>query len=160
MKKVKPEYILGVLAVVILIFAFYKYSNERNMSYMGMSNNNLTPSTINPSPLNNQQLQNVVPDNSVTTKSVNQPNDLLPSDSASNVFAQTNPLGSSNLANVNLLNPQQVVGINTQGSSLRNSNLQIRSEPPNPRTNTNCPWNISTIEADQMRRPLEIGSGA
>jgi hypothetical protein len=52
------------------------------------------------------------------------------------------------------------VGINTQGSSLRNSNLQIRSEPPNPRMNTNSPWNVSTIESDQYRRPLEIGSGA
>ena len=33
-----------------------------------------------------------------------------------------------------------------------------RSTPPNPRTNTNCPWNISTIEADQFRKVLEIGS--
>jgi hypothetical protein len=24
--------------------------------------------------------------------------------------------------------------------------------------NTNCPWNISTIETDQFRKPLEIGS--
>jgi hypothetical protein len=23
--------------------------------------------------------------------------------------------------------------------------------------NTNCPWNVSTIEEDNMRKPLEIG---
>jgi hypothetical protein len=71
-----------------------------------------------------------------------------------------NPVSSSDLRNINLLNPTQLVGINTQGSSLRNSNLQIRSEPANPRTNTNCPWNISTIETDTFRRPLEIGASA
>jgi hypothetical protein len=26
--------------------------------------------------------------------------------------------------------------------------------------NTNCPWNISTIDTDEHRRPLEIGSSA
>ena len=61
---------------------------------------------------------------------------------------------------INLLSPSQISGINTQGSSLRNANLQVRSEPANPRSNTNCPWNISTIETDTFRKPLEIGSGA
>jgi hypothetical protein len=41
---------------------------------------------------------------------------------------------------------------------LRNANLQIRSEPPNPQM-TVGPWNQSTIEPDFMRPPLEIGSG-
>ena len=85
------------------------------------------------------------------------PNDLLPADSNS-AWAKMNPVGD--LQNINLLNPQQVVGINTQGSSLRNANLQIRSEPPNPRVNTNSPWNISTIEDDKFRKPLEIGGSA
>ena len=87
------------------------------------------------------------------------PSDLLPSDSNS-AWASLNPVGNSDLGNISLLNPTQVVGINTQGSSLRNANLQLRSEPTNPRTNTNCPWNISTIEEDKFRKPLEIGAGA
>jgi len=85
------------------------------------------------------------------------PSDLLPSD-MNNSWANLNPVGNADLRNINLLNPTQLTGINTQGSSLRNPNLQLRSEPPNPRTNTNCPWNISTIEADQFRKTLEIGS--
>ena len=90
-------------------------------------------------------------------KPVANPSDLLPSD-ANSAWAAMNPVGE--MKSVSLLNPQQVVGVNTQGSSLRNANLQLRSEPPNPRTNTNCPWNISTIEDDKFRKQLEIGTGA
>lgn len=39
----------------------------------------------------------------------------------------------------------------------RNANLQLRSEPTNPRKMI-CPWMQSTIEPDDMRKPLEIGS--
>jgi hypothetical protein len=95
--------------------------------------------------------------NSVLNRAVSTPSDLLPSD-MNNAWANLNPVGNADLKNINLLNPTQLTGINTQGSSLRNPNLQLRSEPPNPRTNTNCPWNISTIEADQFRKTLEIGS--
>ena len=41
--------------------------------------------------------------------------------------------------------------------STRNANLQLRSEPPNPK-NVVCPWMQSTIETDDTRRPLEIGN--
>jgi hypothetical protein len=95
--------------------------------------------------------------NLVINKASSNPADLLPSD-MNNSWANLNPVGNADLRNVNLLNPTQLTGINTQGSSLRNPNLQLRSEPPNPRMNTNCPWNISTIEGDQFRKTLEIGS--
>ena len=36
----------------------------------------------------------------------------------------------------------------------RNSNLQLRSEPPNPQTQVS-PWLNSTIEPDLIRRPLD-----
>jgi hypothetical protein len=49
------------------------------------------------------------------------------------------------------------IGIDTIGNTLRNANLQIRSEPPNPTTKVS-PWLQSTIEPDLMRAPLEIGS--
>jgi hypothetical protein len=52
------------------------------------------------------------------------------------------------------------VGIDTQGQSLRNANLQIRSEPPNPQQPVS-PWNIATISPSDPgnRKPLEIGGG-
>ena len=68
-------------------------------------------------------------------------------------------MGSGDLKNVSLLKAGWHIGINTVGQSLRNANLQLRSEPVNPQLNTG-PWNQSTITADMQRRPLEIGCGA
>ena len=59
--------------------------------------------------------------------------------------------------NVSLLKAGHHIGINTVGQSLRNANLQLRSEPPNPKMDVG-PWNQTTIAGDPYRRPLEIGS--
>jgi hypothetical protein len=88
---------------------------------------------------------------------IQNPSELLPKD-ANNQWAQLNPSGKGELANVNLLRAGYNIGIDTIGQSLRNANLQIRSEPPNPQLYTG-PWNISTITPDFMRPPLEIGAG-
>jgi hypothetical protein len=85
-----------------------------------------------------------------------EPSTLLPNDSNSQ-WASLNPQGGGMLKNINLLQAGSLVGINTVGSSLRNANLQVRSEPPNPQGNVG-PWNHSTIEPDFVRLPLEIGS--
>jgi len=95
---------------------------------------------------------------SCSTQTIQNPAELLPKDSNSQ-WAQLNPSGKGELANVNLLKAGYHIGIDTIGQSLRNANLQIRSEPPNPQLSVG-PWNQSTIEPDFMRPPLEIGSGA
>jgi hypothetical protein len=84
-----------------------------------------------------------------------EPSVLLPNDSNSQ-WASLNPQGGGMLKNINLLQAGSLVGINTVGSSLRNANLQVRSEPPNPQGNVG-PWNHSTIEPDFVRKPLELG---
>ncbi len=84
------------------------------------------------------------------------PHDLLPNDQNSE-FASVNPV-SNDLANVNGLTAGHLIGINTQGSSMRNSNLQERSDPTIPVNKNVSPWNISTIEPDMFRRGLEIGN--
>jgi hypothetical protein len=84
------------------------------------------------------------------------PSDLLPKD-INSAWSSVNP-ASADLKNINLLSAGQLIGINTVGSSLRNPSLQERSEPVIPKTNIG-PWNNSTIDADTLRRPLEIGSG-
>lgn len=83
------------------------------------------------------------------------PKDLLPRD-ANSEFSKLNPAGAGDLQNVNLLKSGHHIGINTVGQTLRNANLQIRSEPSNPQLNTG-PWNKSTITGDKMRKSLEIG---
>jgi hypothetical protein len=129
-------------------------SGPSNLGFSDVIPNQVSSQTINGQ-------QNNVPavssNSNVINKAVSNPSDLLPNDT-NNSWANMNPVGNADLRNVNLLNPTQLTGINTQGSSLRNPNLQLRSEPPNPRMNTNCPWNISTIEGDQFRKTLEIGS--
>jgi hypothetical protein len=82
--------------------------------------------------------------------------DLLPRDSANSKWAQVNPAGQGDVKDQNFLNAAYHVGINTVGTSLRNPNMQIRSEPPNPQMKVS-PWNQTTIESDLNRRPLEIG---
>jgi hypothetical protein len=94
---------------------------------------------------------------SCSTPSIQNPAELLPKDTNSQ-WAQLNPSGQGELANVNLLKAGYHIGIDTIGQTLRNANLQIRSEPPNPQLYVG-PWNTSTIEPDFMRPPLEIGAG-
>lgn len=89
----------------------------------------------------------------------NQPSvhDLLPKDTNSE-WAQLNPAGKGELANINLLKAGYHIGIDTVGQTLRNANLQIRSEPPNPQVNVG-PWQNSTISHDFLRPVFEIGQG-
>jgi hypothetical protein len=83
--------------------------------------------------------------------------DLLPNHDASSEFASRYPSGSGALSDKNFLTSGYHVGINTVGTSLRNANVGIRSEPANPIQHVS-PWNNTTITPDVNRRPLEIGS--
>lgn len=88
---------------------------------------------------------------------IQNPDDLLPKDTKSE-WAHLNPSGKGELNNINLLKAGHQIGIDTVGQSLRNANLQLRSEPANPQLYVG-PWNMSTIEPDFMRPPMEIGQG-
>ena len=94
---------------------------------------------------------------SCTRQPVVDPKQLLPKD-GNNQFSKMNPMGAGDVANVSLLKAGYHIGINTVGQSLRNANLQLRSEPANPKLNVG-PWNTSTIGPDFNRRPMEIGCG-
>jgi hypothetical protein len=83
--------------------------------------------------------------------------ELLPLDSGNSKWADINPSGSGLLGDQNFLTAGYHVGINTIGQSLRNANLQLRSEPPNPQVAVS-PWGISTIEPDVRAVAFEIGS--
>jgi hypothetical protein len=83
------------------------------------------------------------------------PSELLPKDMNS-IWAQQNPLGTGSLKGKNFLSAGALIGVNTVGQSLRNANLQLRSEPPNPQMPVSI-FNQSTISPDISHRPLEIG---
>lgn len=82
------------------------------------------------------------------------PAELLPKDTNS-VWAQQNPMGTGSLKGKNFLSAGALIGVNTVGQSMRNANLQLRSEPANPQVPVSI-FNVSTIEPDINRRPLEI----
>jgi len=68
-----------------------------------------------------------------------------------------NPAGQGDIANVNFLTAGYQIGVDTVGSSMKNANQQLRSDPPAPQVVVS-PWMQSTIEpSDINRRPLEIG---
>jgi len=84
------------------------------------------------------------------------PAELLPGD-ANSTWAQVAPNGQGELGDQNFLSAGFHVGINTIGSSLRNPNLQLRSDPPCPQVVVS-PWLQSTISPDLSRLPFEIGT--
>lgn len=60
------------------------------------------------------------------------------------------------LSGQNYLDPRSQIGYpETVGGTLRNANLQIRSEPLNPRDPVSI-WNLSTISPDEMRPLFEL----
>lgn len=83
------------------------------------------------------------------------PAELLPAD-ANSTWAQVVPAGQGSVGDGQLLTAGFHVGTNTVGQTLRNANMQLRSEPPNPQVKVS-PWMQSTIEPDVNRKPLEIG---
>jgi len=84
------------------------------------------------------------------------PTELLPADQ-NTIYAQQNPMGVGSLKGKNFLSAGALIGVNTVGQSLRNANLQLRSEPPNPQVPVSI-FLQSTIGPDISHRPLEVGS--
>ena len=80
---------------------------------------------------------------------------LLPKndESLENSFTEFSP---ANVKGQNFLHSNSLPF--TQSQSLRNANLQIRSEPANPQEVV-CPWMQSTIAPESLRPNLEIGGG-
>lgn len=80
------------------------------------------------------------------------PSELLPADPNSQ-WAQVNPTGSGDLQGKSFLSAGALIGVNSIGQSMRNANLQLRPEIPNPQVAVS-PWNISTIEPDLVRKDI------
>lgn len=184
-KKVRTSHMLMIAAALVLAYAVYSYSTSKSSVMDSMDNDERIPHNImnapeapgqnvhintagNPQPsapmgqnsepagVNGVQTTQQLPP-SCSKQEVANPSELLPKDENSE-WAKLNPMGSGDLQNVNLLKSGYHIGINTINSSLRNANLQLRSEPPNPQQEVG-PWNNSTITPDINRRPMEIGSG-
>jgi hypothetical protein len=178
LKKLSSNHLVLAISGIVLLYAYYRYSNEKSVRYVtdGLKNMNGSPASLagsGPCGSNFQAGENNLAGNAAPAKvtgvrttqpqlpsgcarqeTIN-PADLLPKDNNSK-FARMNPRGQGDLMGVSLLEAGHHVGINTIGQSLRNANLQLRSEPANPQMNIG-PWNNTTMSPDISRRPLEIG---
>jgi len=87
------------------------------------------------------------------------PNELLPADSNSQ-WAALNPvnMNQGSILNGDMLQAGYHIGLDTIGQTLKNANLQLRSDPIIPKQEVG-PWNQSTYEPDYGRIPLEVGYG-
>ena len=92
-----------------------------------------------------------------TSQNVVNPSDLLPTDQNSQ-WSSLNPVNQGNPITPDLLQAGYHIGLDTIGQSLKNPNLQLRSDPYIPKSVVG-PWNQSTYEPDIMRVPLEVGCG-
>ena len=182
LKKLWNEYgIAGPIIVVIVLCGLYMLyqnlnskgysgnemmSQVRNAAYSNTNTNSMSSGGPRPARESGNEVYSSVGGNSPqmgmglppSCNNMSQnPSDLLPKDNNSQ-WAQLNPAGKGDLANINLLKAGYHIGIDTVGQTLRNANLQIRSEPANPQVNVG-PWNLSTITPDLLRVPLELGQG-
>jgi hypothetical protein len=155
-----------IILVVFLILAWglWVYSGAKTKKVDGMD----TGSTVAP-PSNKQASPQVVSDvaqpanvikditTGYTAGVATNPQDLLPQDQNSQ-WAALNPVSQGNIAAPDLLQAGYHIGLDTIGQTLRNANLQERSDPIIPKAAVG-PWNQSTIEPDIGRVPLEVGAG-
>jgi hypothetical protein len=126
-------------------------------------NNNILPypqvsSNYAPQTAVNQQFSNTI--NAVSGcvggRDVLSSTDLLPREDGFNVWQATNPQSQGALTDQNFLEAGHHFGINTVGQSLKNPNLQLRSDPIIPKRDIG-PFLQSTFEPDTNRRFFEIG---
>jgi zona occludens toxin (predicted ATPase) len=152
-----PKRIVVLVMAVLLCVALLYYSNSKTMSFEGVEDGSTAtppPATAVAAP---QLPAPMASDNSYTLSPTANPIDLLPKD-ANNKWTSLNNLNGANINMPDLLQAGVHIGLDTVGQSLRNANLQERSDPIIPIVETG-PWNKSTIEPDYGRVPLEIGDG-
>lgn len=144
-----------VLFAIITIWLLTQYSGDKFTSIDAMETGMAEP-----------QVQAPVPDTTAVAGGAVQalgaianPNELLPTDQNSQ-WAALNPVNMSqgNILNGDMLQAGYHIGLDTIGQSMKNANLQLRSDPIIPKQDVG-PWNQSTYEPDYARVPLEVGYG-
>jgi hypothetical protein len=162
----RKEFVITVIALLIAA-ALLSYTDNKTLVQDGYSSRNLddefggaysapTRALEQPTVLETSA-QFVVPNEDAAKyqmKPVNSPENLLPSD-ANSEWARLNPAMNAGTT-PDLLQAGYHIGLDTIGQTLRNANLQLRSDPIIQKTVVG-PWMQSTIEPDIARVPLEIG---
>jgi hypothetical protein len=157
------ERIIILVVFLILAWALLSYSGAKTLKMDNMDTGLPTvspqsPPTVPVPPIINSPSSTTPGMSSYNMQSSTNPNDLLPQDQNSQ-WAALNPVSQGNIAAPDLLQAGYHIGLDTIGQTLKNANLQERSDPIIPKAAIG-PWNQSTIEPDLGRVPLEVGAGS
>lgn len=154
----EPNKIMSILFLVVVSMFLLSYSGSKTYAVELMSDHDQHVPTIPENvPTVAQKPVEGLSSSGYTASDVASPSDLLPHDMNSQ-WGDLNTVNQGNIAMPDLLQAGYHIGLDTIGQSLRNANLQERSDPIIPVVDTG-PWNKSTIEPDYGRVPLELGVG-
>jgi hypothetical protein len=176
------ERVLVIIVFLIFAWVLFSYSGSKSHMYDGMYSNNShqnmyannnhqtsqqqmgmasNPVVADQTPVLNAMSapSNIIPPSNNDSHPVAHPGDLLPVDQNSQWSAlNPNTMNQGSVLMPDLLQAGYHIGLDTIGQTLRNANLQLRSDPVIPKQNIG-PWLQSTIEPDLGRVPLELGVG-
>jgi hypothetical protein len=147
---------IPILLLIVLSFGILAYSSSKGNLLDRMTDGSVSAPAVPqvaavPSPSASM-------DGGYSLQPVANPSDLLPSDKNSQ-WAALNPINQGNVAMPDLLQAGYHIGLDTIGQTLKNANLQLRSDPIIEKKEVS-PWSQSTIDPDFARVPLEVGIGA
>jgi len=152
--------LIVLVVFFVLAWGLLSYSNTKMFSMDGMTNATTPPATTKPVATGSlsQSGQATAPTSSgYAMQPVANPSDLLPVDQNSQWSAlNPNSMNKGDILMPDLLQAGYHIGLDTIGQTLRNPNLQLRSDPLIQKGEVG-PWNQSTIEPDIGRVPLELG---
>jgi len=161
-KFVTTKNVIILVILLILAWGLYTYSGVKSFTVDKMTDGSSSaPATTTsqaPAVAQTQVAAQSAP-SGYALQPVANPSDLLPKDQNSQ-WAALNPttMKQGDVLMPDLLQAGYHIGLDTIGQTLRNANLQLRSDPIIPKSDIG-PWNQSTIEPDLGRVPLEIGQG-
>jgi hypothetical protein len=151
-----PQRLLTLIIFVIFAWMLLSYADDKSLSLEGVADGSQHQEFPTMPDVQHSQGDDRHP--SVAGGAVAAPSELLPSDQNSQ-WAALNPvsMNGGNIMSGDLLQAGYHVGLDTIGQTMKNANLQLRSDPIIPKVDVG-PWNQSTYEPDYARVPLEIGA--
>ena len=153
-----PIAIIVFICAVLMFYSSTKMDVLDKMSTGDSEGDSKKPGQYDAAPAPPAQQQApIAPATGYTMQPVANPSDLLPQDKNSQ-WANLNPIGNGQVAMPDLLQAGYHIGLDTIGQTLKNANLQLRSDPIIEKKDVG-PWNLSTYEPDYGRVPLEVGVG-
>ena len=154
-KFVTPQRLFVLVIFSVLAWLLLSYSGDKSFSLDSMETgtDSSAPASAPAPPASASASA------SASAPAIANPNELLPTD-ANSQWAALNPvnMNQGSILNGDMLQAGYHIGLDTIGQTLKNPNLQLRSDPIIPKQEVG-PWNQSTYEPDYGRIPLEVGYG-